>query len=131
MSNIQRTFILMCKLVWVLWAVAVIVGSLLPGPMLPAAPVSDKIEHFTAYFGLCVLPPLFLYSRRLIMWSPVAMVALSICLEIAQTQIPGRTFDLFDIRANMIGAAVGFIAGRLLEKFLAQSKAFPRLRHLA
>jgi len=115
---------------WVAWAVAVIVGSLLPGPLLPAAPVSDKIEHFTAYFGLCVLPPLFLGSRRQILWSPVAMILLSISLEIAQTQIPGRTFDLYDIRANMIGAGAGFVVGMAIEKVLGQSRELPRLRHL-
>ncbi len=114
----QRYLSVLLKCVWVVWAGMVITGSLLPGPMLPAAPVGDKIEHFTAYFGLCVLPPLFLASRRNVLLSPIVMILLGISLELAQTQIPGRTCDIFDVRANAIGACVGFAVGIGLEKLL-------------
>jgi VanZ family protein len=113
------------KIIWLIWAAMVITGSLLPGKDLPAAPVSDKIEHFTAYFGLTVLPPLFLKTRRSVSVCPFLMVLLGICLEIAQIWIPGRTCDVMDAVANTVGAAVGFVAGLAAAKLVGRAKAGP------
>jgi hypothetical protein len=90
--NSLRLFLLLCRLAWVFWLVMVVIGSLLPGPMLPAAPVGDKVEHFTAYFGLCVLPPLFLNSRWSIYLSPLSMILVGIFLQIEKIcSISGQT----------------------------------------
>jgi VanZ family protein len=122
---LEKRLPVICKVVWMIWAVMVITGSLLPGDNLPSVPVGDKVEHFTAYFGLTILPPLFLGTKRWIYASPFLMVLLGICMEIAQIWIPGRTCDIMDALANSIGAAVGFPAGLIAAKILYSRSPTP------
>lgn len=94
-----------------LWSAAlavVIVASLLPTSDLPSVPVSDKFEHFGAYFALAA-GAVQLYARRR-SWAIVGvlLVLLGIGLEHLQAAMKlGRTLDQADALANTLGVIAG------------------------
>src|SRR5215467_3166478 len=92
---------------WLLAAVAVVIGSLLPGgspPMLMLARlhISDKIQHFGAYALLAFLPAIH-EQRKFILVAALGAVALGVVLEFDQRYAPGRTFEIADMLANTTG----------------------------
>ena len=95
---------------WLL-VLGVIVGSLLPGPIIReiTPPINDKVEHFTAYF---VLMAWFagLYPRSKHVLVAVALVALGTALDILQgTATQTRSFELLDIAADAVGIVVALV----------------------
>jgi VanZ family protein len=104
-----------------LWTAAILtvcVGELVPGGSAPLTWVdslgfSDKVEHFTAYFGLAVIPVLGFESRRGIL-AALSMIVLGVLLDFAQKFIPGRDFDWADIAANTVGVFAGLAVGRVI-----------------
>lgn len=91
---------------------AVMVLSLLPAESMPALDVSDKLEHAAAYAFLAFTGSLAL--RRPHRWLAVGLAVLGICLEMAQTLVPGRSFELLDAAANATGAILGVALAHLL-----------------
>jgi VanZ family protein len=103
---------------WIAAILVVAVGELLPGGSAPlnwvdSLGVSDKIEHFTAYFGLAVIPVLGFDPRRGLT-AALSMILLGVLLDVAQKFIPGRNFDLADIAANTVGVFGGLAVARLI-----------------
>ena len=103
---------------WIAAILVVAVGELLPGGSAPldwvdSLGVSDKIEHFTAYFGLAVIPVLGFDTKRGLA-AALSMILLGVLLDVAQKFIPGRTFDLADIAANTVGVFGGLAAARAI-----------------
>jgi VanZ family protein len=95
---------------WLL-VLAVIVGSLLPAPIIreitPA--ISDKLMHFGAYFVLMVwFAGLYPRSKHVVL--AVALVALGTVLDILQgTATRTRSFELLDIGADAVGIVVALV----------------------
>jgi VanZ family protein len=92
---------------WLL-VLGVIVGSLVPGDMLRAITISDKVMHAGTYFLLMVWFA-GLYPRQRHFLIAVTLVGLGIALDVAQGGTATRTFDLFDIVADAVGIAIGLI----------------------
>ena len=84
-------------------------GDLSRQPNLIENPFGTSINHFISYFfvsalGLC----LFLKSenfQKLIL----ALISLSIILEVLQLIVPNRTFELFDLMGNFLGVLVAYL----------------------
>jgi VanZ family protein len=72
-------------------------------PNAPPLPVSDKVVH-AALFLCLALPPLLarLIPDRVVV---LGLVGYGLAVEILQPSF-GRSFDLFDMLANMIGIAL-------------------------
>lgn len=92
----------------VLYAVAVIVLSLMPGQEVPLGNISDKYRHAAAYAVLAVLLSVSFLGPRL---KPTLLAFLLVAgfgfvIEFIQPSF-NRTFDLYDELANSIGAAIG------------------------
>jgi VanZ family protein len=115
---------------WILIG-AIVIGSL--GPALPIRGVQygDKLEHFSAYFGL-TLWFAGLYPRRRLWAIALAFFLMGAMLEVAQgTLTTSRQMDIFDLMTNSIGIAAGvFVAllglsewGLRLESFLLRRRA--------
>jgi len=84
-------------------------GELTPHPPELAGPFQwDKLDHFTAYFGLAVLATLAWGLRRSLVWVFLAVVALGGGLEIIQTLV-GRDGEWGDFFANDLGALLGLV----------------------
>ena len=103
-------------------------GELTPHPPRLAGPwVWDKLDHFTAYFGLSLLASLAWGRRRSLFWVFLGIVALGGSLEIIQSLV-GRDGEWGDFFANDLGALLGLAlaalylavprrpAGRLVEE---------------
>ena len=82
-------------------------GELTPHPPSLAGPWQwDKLDHFTAYFGLSLLATLGWGLRRSLVWVFLGVVALGASLEIIQTMV-GRDGEWGDFIANDLGALLG------------------------
>lgn len=92
---------------WLL-VLGVIVGSLVPGEMLQAITISDKIMHAGTYFVLMVWFA-GLYPRHRQLLIALTLIGLGIVLDVAQGGTATRSFDLLDIAADALGVAVGLV----------------------
>jgi len=102
--------------VWLGMVCAVVVVSLLPGRVVPAAPVSDGVAHGFVYLALAALPIARLSKRRNAAASALMLVFLGLALEAAQSVIPGRVFAWSDVAANLGGTASGIAVGLLARR---------------
>lgn len=92
---------------WILVAL-IVIGSLAPLAKRGGLAGLDKLEHFLGYallmfwFAALHAPP-----RRV--WFAIAFVALGAALELAQSATGWRRADSFDLLADALGVAVGWI----------------------
>ena len=105
---------------WGVWLVAVVIGSLLPadaGPMvtIDALDINDKVEHLIGYLLLACLPAIY-ERRRVVVVLLLLLPVLGIALEIGQLYSPGRSFDAYDMLADVGGVISGTILGLALRR---------------
>ena len=87
--------------------IVVVWGELTPHPpRLPGPWVWDKLDHFTAYFGLSLLATLAWGLRHSLVWVFLGVVGLGSGLEIIQILV-GRDGEWGDFFANDLGALLG------------------------
>ena len=87
--------------------IVVVWGELTPHPPKLAGPwLWDKLDHFTAYFGLALLATLGWGLRRSLVWVILGLMALGGSLEIVQSLV-GRDGEWGDFFANDLGTLVG------------------------
>lgn len=97
----------------------------LPASSVPAVGVSDKFEHLIAYFGLSFLLYLSLLfqkksiimKKHAVLFTFLFVIAYGVLDEIHQLLIPGRSCELSDFLADMLGGLIGVILLKLLIKF--------------
>ena len=91
----------------------VLLGSLLPVPVLGQPPGSDKLHHFVAYGTLALWFSGMVRPDRY--WRiALGLLVLGAAIEIVQG-IPGlgRTREAIDVLANAGGIALGLLAARV------------------
>ncbi|QZA79637.1 VanZ family protein [Deefgea piscis] len=104
------------RLAFYLWMAGIWIGSLIPlGP--PSGNHGDKIEHFIGYAVLAGLGQLIWQQPRRA-WLLASLMGVAV--EFAQACTTWRSFDLYDMLANAIGAAIGTILAYL---FLRRTQA--------
>jgi VanZ family protein len=98
---------------WLL-VIAVIFGSLLPGPVITqVVDISDKVQHAAAYFLLMVWFAGF-YRRSHYPLIAAVLMGLGIALDVLQSFTETRSFDVYDIGMNCTGVLVGLALSLLL-----------------
>lgn len=91
---------------WLLVGIITVL-SLTPLTELPKVPVSDKIEHMSAYVLLTVWFA-GLYPRSRYLWICLLLFAQGVFIEWAQGAMDlGRQRDFLDVIANTAGIVVG------------------------
>jgi VanZ family protein len=120
-SAAKADFVLSLRHPWV-WAglgwalvIGVVVGSLLPGRMMPTMSLSDKVQHAGAYFLLMIWFA-GLYRRSVHPIIALVLLLLGTALDVLQGTTRTRSFDLYDIAAD----AVGIVAGLVLSFWLLE-----------
>ena len=109
MVKIHRGFALF------LWSAAicvVLIGSLSPSDSalmrtVDGLDINNKILHFSAYVCLAILPVLGIRKRNKALMAAASMVLLGLLVEFAQNLVPGRTPEVADEVANILGVASG------------------------
>ena len=92
--------------------------SLLPQMPIPQGLyVGDKVGHGLAYAALgftatALMPPLTKLALG------TAVLAFGVAMEVAQGAVPGRTQELADVGANIVGMLLGILCALLLERLL-------------
>jgi VanZ family protein len=107
---------LMLLILWAVLICCVIVGSLLPSasPIMVAVGrlhINDKVEHFSAYLALALLPVLGFRHRRKGIMVGLSMFILGILMEAGQHFSPGRVVEFGDVIANGLGVSCGALLG--------------------
>ncbi|GAB4142252.1 MAG: hypothetical protein Fur0015_11470 [Ignavibacteriales bacterium] len=108
----------------VYWMILIVATSI-PAEEMPKLGVSDKLEHFGAYFVLAILfsLTLFLQEKNKLLKKNFNIYSIGILLfyglfdEVHQFFIPGRFFDWNDLLANLVGIVFGVY---LVRKLLVQ-----------
>jgi VanZ family protein len=91
---------------WLL-VLGVIVGSLMPGRAMPDVSLNDKLQHASVYLLLMVWFAGF-YARRFYVAIAIVLCALGIGLDLLQGLTATRSFELYDIMADLVGIVIGF-----------------------
>jgi len=78
----------------------------MPKPPTIDVAQGDKLGHFAAY-GLLMFLFCQIYVRRLAF--ALAFIAMGVGLEFLQGMTGYRTFDVFDMLANAVGVALGWL----------------------
>ena len=102
----------------------VVIGSLSPAasPLMTAIGrlhIHDKLQHFSAYLALSLLPAIAFKDRRKGLKASLSMFLLGILLEAGQHFSPGRAVELGDVIANGIGVTTGILLSLPLRPRLA------------
>lgn len=96
---------------WCAFALAVMVGCLVPADRLPAWLPNDKLLHLICYAALAV--PVAAVASTWTQNAAGAVILLSagLAIEIAQHFVPGRSFCMRDMVANAAGVLIGTLIG--------------------
>jgi VanZ family protein len=106
-----------------LYWIILFTATTLPGDQLPNLHVSDKVEHFSAFFILAVFLNLALiYQRKsYLLFKHAIIVTIFICLsygavdELHQIFVPGRYADVRDWLADSTGVVFGVLVLNLVK----------------
>ncbi|MFW5937866.1 MAG: VanZ family protein [Halanaeroarchaeum sp.] len=111
------------RTVALLFGVALTVGTLAPAgagggaPALAVGPIGlDKLLHAGGFLVLTVLVARAAPGGKIGFGLVIALVAYGGGLELAQSFVPGRTPDVLDFLANVIGVVVGLLVARWVER---------------
>ena len=119
--------LLSSRLPAITWSILIFILLALPGYMLPdekhfSLPNLDKLVHIVLFgFFVCLWSCYYACNQERIIHTHLRylMIALIACIygtvmEFVQKYfIPNRNFDVFDILADVMGAAAGYILVRL------------------
>jgi VanZ family protein len=92
----------------------VVYVSLLPDDSLIQTQLWDKLEHFLAYALLAAIGSAAFPTSSALRPVGLGLCALGIGLEVAQTQVRGRSGDPIDALANGLGVLFGLAIARIL-----------------
>ncbi len=117
----------------IIYWIILFTATTLPGSDLPNMHVSDKIEHFSAYFILAVLLNLammfqnkyLLIKRKAWLFTLLIILSYGALDEIHQLFIPGRDCELLDWVSDSSGSLLGVGLVRIL---IIYFKYRPQLR---
>ncbi|MEJ6001971.1 VanZ family protein [Paucibacter soli] len=78
----------------------------------------DKLNHLLAFATLAVVSALSLAGARRERKVVLGLLAYGIFIELVQTQVPGRSAEVADVLADMVGVALGLLLLAGLERLL-------------
>ena len=123
-ENRKKVLLIPLIIYWII----ILIGTTIPADaFVDVVELSDKVEHFIAYFGLAVLLGLNLYFQE--KWKKISLyyivATLVICLtygvldELHQLFVPNRMAEFWDWVADSLGTITGlFITSVFLQKII-------------
>jgi len=101
----------------VVYWIFLILATSIPAASMPKVAISDKIKHFSAFFGLSVLLSLtlmyqkknFILKKHFLTFTLLIVSSYGFIDELHQTFIPGRNGEFLDWVADSFGAIVAVL----------------------
>ena len=93
-------------------------GDLYRQPNLIANPFGTTINHFISYIYISLLGFLLYSKSKNFQKLFYGLIFLSIILEVLQSVIPIRTFQLGDLIANLLGVLVAYFLVKIYLRFI-------------
>ncbi len=131
MFNLQiKTNIKIVIFLLAVYWITLFTATTLPGKDMPNIGVSDKISHFTGYFGLAVLLNIFLLiqnkkqklKKNAWLFTLIIGSVYGAIDELHQKFIPGRSCDILDWLADVIGILLGITFVKIFMTFSKKSQ---------
>lgn len=124
-NYLERNKVVLIYLPLVFYWIILFTLTTLPTESVPSVGVSDKIEHLLAYFVLSILLYLtLLFQKKSALLKNYAMLftllivfAYGVLDEVHQLMIPGRSCELLDFLADVLGGIIGIIIIKILIHF--------------
>ncbi|MBT7605496.1 MAG: VanZ family protein [Kordiimonadaceae bacterium] len=105
------------KVIWGLMVLVVVILSLLPQDQISTQlSFNDKVAHFLIYFILTFIALLSSTKKHSLLSILAIQILIGICLEVAQSFIPGRFPEFLDVIANSLGVLVGALVYFIFQK---------------
>jgi len=92
------------------WVATIVWLSLTPAPPKLDFEHSDKLGHFLVYGALMFWFCLLYFKTQVRIFYAAGFIVMGIGLEFIQGWLVYRTYDPFDMLANTIGVALGWMA---------------------
>ena len=124
LKYLERHKVALVYIPFIIYWIALLAATSFPVNYIPTTGVSDKFEHLFAYFGLAILLNLTLmfqsrnslFKSKAVMFTIIFSSVYGIMDEVHQLLIPGRSCELLDLTADLIGIILGVITVSLLVK---------------
>src|SRR5262249_21602968 len=100
---------------------AVVFLSLLPGRDLPQVGISDKLEHVIAYAAMALSGSLAFPRLTAFLWLLVLLPVLGIAIEFCQLMVPGRSAEVADAVADIIGVLLVILPVLVLHRLVRRA----------
>jgi len=98
------------------WAAAIVWLSLTPSPLEVDIEHGDKLGHFVAYGWLMFwFAQVYQESKTRIAYA-LGFIAMGVGLEFLQGRFGYRTYEMFDMYANILGVLLGLAAALVLPR---------------
>ncbi len=107
------------KLAFIIWTVIILIVSVVPVPEVKAPDNFDKLVHFGLYFLTSVMFYFLVSQKPLI--SVVFSTSYGFFIEIVQFFVPWRSFSLWDVFFNFMGALASLLL-HMFTKYLTNAK---------
>jgi len=112
----ELRFLKLWHLIGLMMVVFIIFMNLTPNPIPMPGKWTDKLFHFTGYFGVMAWYVQFVRRRYI---AALLLVGLGINLEFAQILIQTRSFEWADMSVNILGVVIAAVLIRgVLAKLL-------------
>jgi VanZ family protein len=106
-------------------SILIIIAVLLPGSSIPEVGVVgfDKVVHFGMFATWAIAVRYDFQSKYKFLFAFVAGISFSLLTEILQILVEGRTFDLYDVLADVTGLLFGLLISKFLLSLIARVKS--------
>ena len=95
-------------------------GDLSIQPTLIKNPFGAAINHFISYFLISIFGFILYFKSKKFKRVFYSLLVLSVSLEVLQLLIPDRTYETYDLFANILGVALAYFAIKIYLSFKQQ-----------
>ncbi|CDS05829.1 hypothetical protein LRAMOSA08357 [Lichtheimia ramosa] len=116
------------RILIVLFFLLIVLAFLGFAPIQLGGRVNDKVLHYTAFLilGICLYFLWDLSYKRNLLLASVILFSAAIVSECVQGLLPYRTFDPYDILANLLGGVTGLLTAFLIDYFFTSRREHRR-----
>ncbi|NWF89183.1 MAG: VanZ family protein [Ignavibacteriaceae bacterium] len=132
-NYLERNKVVLVYLPLIFYWLLLFILTSLPSQSVPSVGVNDKLEHFAAFFGLSFLLYLALslqkksplVRKNAFLFTLIIASFYGLLDELHQLIIPGRSCELIDLTADILGAILGVVFFKIVFLKLFKREELP------